>query len=265
METKECKLCKVGYPATTEHFYLKKDNKDGLTGRCKTCYSIPSERKESAPKGFKKCNNCGEILSATEEYFRNKKERNDRYALYHICKECESILKKEYRDSHKEEISIYNKTWHDSNIDVVRSLYERYYNNNKEYENKRTNKYYNNNKESIFKLVKINIHKRKAKLKGLDHSYNKDQWEECKKYFNNKCAYCGKEENLAQEHFIALSKGGEYTRNNIIPACKKCNSSKRDKDFFIWYSKQKFYNKARERFILKYLNYKDESQQLRIL
>lgn len=58
---------------------------------------------------------------------------------------------------------------------------------------------------------------------------------------------------LTQDHFLPLSKGGEYTVNNIIPACKNCNCSKQDKDFSEWYSKQEFYRKERELKILEHV------------
>ena len=67
---------------------------------------------------------------------------------------------------------------------------------------------------------------------------------------------------LHQEHFIPLSKGGEYTHNNIIPACKSCNSSKQDTDFFEWYPTYEEYNEEREQFILEYLGYIEDTQQL---
>ena len=63
-------------------------------------------------------------------------------------------------------------------------------------------------------------------------------------------------EQLHQEHFIPLSKGGGYTHNNIIPACRSCNSSKWNNNFFDWYPKQEFYSEEKENFILNFiLNY----------
>lgn len=103
-------------------------------------------------------------------------------------------------------------------------------------------------------------HRRTAKKLGLLATFNFSQWVECQKTFDNKCAYCGREEPLTQDHFIALSKRGKYTKNNILPVCHTCNSNKRDLDFFEWYPQQKFYNKKREQKILKYLNYKNGFQ-----
>ena len=110
----------------------------------------------------------------------------------------------------------------------------------------------------------VSAQKRRAAKKQLSNSLTTKQWNKIKEHFDNKCAYCGKELPLAQEHFIPLSDGGEYTHNNIIPACKSCNSSKKNKSFFDWYPKYKRYSKKREKNILKFLGYKNEVQQLKL-
>ncbi len=40
------------------------------------------------------------------------------------------------------------------------------------------------------------------------------------------CAYCGAETPLSEDHMVALSKGGSHTYENIVPACRSCNSRK---------------------------------------
>lgn len=108
----------------------------------------------------------------------------------------------------------------------------------------------------------IRNQKRIAKKRSLPFALVTKQWEQIKLYFNNTCCYCDKPLSLAQEHFIPLNKGGEYTTNNIIPSCLSCNSSKNDKDFFTWYPKYEHYSKKREKKILEFLNYKNGIQQL---
>jgi len=49
------------------------------------------------------------------------------------------------------------------------------------------------------------------------------------------CVYCGSGENLHNDHLIPKSKGGPNIIDNIVLACRKCNSSKKDKDIFEWY------------------------------
>ena len=87
-----------------------------------------------------------------------------------------------------------------------------------------------------------------------------EQWMKIKQDFNFKCAYCGEELLLTMEHFVALNKGGEYTKENIIPVCGSCNFSKCDREFEEWYHRQEFYSKKRESFIYKYLGYKHNQQ-----
>jgi 5-methylcytosine-specific restriction endonuclease McrA len=66
-----------------------------------------------------------------------------------------------------------------------------------------------------------------------NESFNENDWEETKKHFNNKCAYCGSEGVLVIEHAIPINKEklGEHKIGNIIPACKSCNQNKADKDY----------------------------------
>ena len=98
-------------------------------------------------------------------------------------------------------------------------------------------------------------HKREAVARKLPCTLTNTQWELTLKHFNYKCAYCGGTDTIQQEHFIPLSKGGGYTKNNIIPACKRCNASKQNFDFFVWYPKQDCFNVEKEKSILEYLGY----------
>jgi 5-methylcytosine-specific restriction endonuclease McrA len=68
--------------------------------------------------------------------------------------------------------------------------------------------------------------------------------------FNNSCAYCGSTNHLIVEHFIPRAKGGPHVLGNILPACQRCNVSKRDHDPERWYQSQPFFSKARWRKIL---------------
>ena len=80
--------------------------------------------------------------------------------------------------------------------------------------------------------------------------------------FNGECAYCGRtDKTLTKEHFIPISKGGEFTRDNIIPSCGSCNSSKGNRDFFEWYPERESYSHLRRNKILEYLNYNENKKQ----
>ncbi len=43
-----------------------------------------------------------------------------------------------------------------------------------------------------------------------------------------KCGYCGTTKELTLDHLIPKSKGGKSSWNNLVTACKRCNSRKGD-------------------------------------
>ena len=54
------------------------------------------------------------------------------------------------------------------------------------------------------------------------------QWREMQDVWDHRCTYCGKRAkgHLTQDHLTPLSKGGNHTASNVVPACKSCNSKK---------------------------------------
>lgn len=45
-----------------------------------------------------------------------------------------------------------------------------------------------------------------------------------------RCHWCGDTfpaDELTMDHVIPLSRGGKASRNNVVPACKQCNSNKK--------------------------------------
>ena len=63
----------------------------------------------------------------------------------------------------------------------------------------------------------------------------KDQWAETIAYFDGRCGYCGvKPESMEQDHIVPLSKGGQHTASNVVPACRPCNRRKRYKSLLFF-------------------------------
>ena len=52
------------------------------------------------------------------------------------------------------------------------------------------------------------------------------EWELLVKAWGYSCAYCEESNPLTIEHVIPISKGGEHTLDNVVPACLKCNLRK---------------------------------------
>lgn len=268
---KVCNKCKREFPATTEYFTKQSTGKYGLRSRCKEC-----------DKRYR-----DENKDRTRQWREENKEKISEYNKLYRKENKEQLAEqmKHWRKENKEQIVEYSKQYYEENKDRYRKWNKRWCKDNaehrKEYHRERNKQYYKENKKQILKCNKQyrkenrelhNIWQQnyKARKKKLPYTLTLKQWDQIKKSFNNSCAYCGMEERkhieefneqLHQDHFISLINGGEYTHNNIIPSCRRCNSSKQDKNFFEWYPKQEHYNKERELFILEYLNYEAKNIQ----
>lgn len=49
------------------------------------------------------------------------------------------------------------------------------------------------------------------------------------------CAYCGAQESALQKDCVLpISRGGRYTVDNVVPACRSCNASKCNEEVTSW-------------------------------
>lgn len=56
-----------------------------------------------------------------------------------------------------------------------------------------------------------------------------------------RCVYCGADTDISIDHMLPRIKGGSDISDNLVCACKTCNSSKGKKDLMEWYNdKQSF-------------------------
>ena len=67
--------------------------------------------------------------------------------------------------------------------------------------------------------------RRKRRMERVEHDLSGEQWTALKLAWG--LAYCGEADKLLQRDCVlALSRGGRYTLDNIVPACRSCNTSK---------------------------------------
>lgn len=227
---KKCIKCGIEKSATSEFFQVVKANKDGLRGECRECT-------KEYHKAYKKT-----YIKPSSEAIREHKALQSR-EWKEANKERLVVWHKEYRKNNKSSISISMKEYRQENKVSLAEYHSKY---QKEHLEER----------------KIRQKRRKEKMLRLPNNLTPEQWCKIMKDFDSRCAYCGEEKPLEQEHFHPLHLGGEYTMSNIVPACKSCNSSKGVKLFSDWYSLQTYYDKQRENKILTYLGYKNSIQQL---
>ena len=54
----------------------------------------------------------------------------------------------------------------------------------------------------------------------------------------NACCYCGSSEDLTLDHLVPQLKGGIHSSDNLVVACRSCNSSKGALDLIEWMKKR---------------------------
>lgn len=209
----------------------------------------------------KLCNTCDKWLPLTSEYFyKNKINASDGFNPY--CKKCAIAKAQNWRANNKERDDLYHKEWRkrEEVRERQRETCKRWTEDNLQQIQEYFKKYQKNNPD---KLKQYRITNRTKK-----HKISKKEWEECKKYFNYSCAYCGlpidkhfyvyrgklKKGDLHKEHII---HNGDDTIGNCVPSCKNCNSKKHDKELLDWYnSNNENYTDERYNKIIEWINSK---------
>jgi hypothetical protein len=59
-----------------------------------------------------------------------------------------------------------------------------------------------------------------------------------------KCAYC-EAEATSLDHIVPRFRSGSSNRNNLVPACRRCNTSKASTKVQEWFENQEFFCQAR--------------------
>lgn len=234
---KTCSRCQEEYCATLDFFKGSNATPDGLTDYCRLCASrVLSKRwREKHPEYVREHNR--QHREANPDYQkvwqvanRDKTQRADR--KYKAANR-EKLLTKSrawktshpeqlqaYREAHKEEMRAYAIAYREAHRQALRDKGREYAKNHRPQKQQRKKAYY--------------ARKKGAALTDL----TVDQWERIKAHYGYRCVYCPPtcwrckqhKHSLTQDHITPVSKGGNTTVQNIVPACHACNVRKRDRD-----------------------------------
>ena len=145
---------------------------------------------------------------------------------------------KYYYECHQEECSKRSKGYYASHKEEYIVINKEYRKNNPEYKAKwraehpgwdsawqRTEK---------GKAANQRLHsKRRTRESKILNTLTSKEWLDILQEYNYKCAYCGCELNSSnppeRDHIVPISKGGNNTKENIVPACRSCNARKGDR------------------------------------
>jgi hypothetical protein len=217
----------------------------------------------------KQCKECLEWFEMNGGNFGINRGNKD--GFNELCKKCqkeinhrnyinnrEDRLRKsnEYKKDHKELYQIYNRIHHQEQ---------------KERLNARTKTWHDKNREYVSEWIKdwrktehgrtiANMHSRNRQ-QNKTHKISKKEYENCKDYFDDSCAYCGMPEELHKElfnqqlHKDHADPNGSNDLSNCIPSCKICNSEKHDSKWDEWYTpNNKHYEEEKYNKIEQWLN-----------
>lgn len=81
------------------------------------------------------------------------------------------------------------------------------------------------------KIAALDSKRRRLKRASDDvPTLTADEWREILEAFNHACAYCLRDDApMTLDHVEPLATNGEHSAENIVPACARCNASKRDR------------------------------------
>ncbi len=90
--------------------------------------------------------------------------------------------------------------------------------------------------------------RRKNRMAKREHDLTDDQWAALLAHWGG-CAYCENDEGPFQKDTVlAISRGGRYTLDNVVPACRSCNASKCNDEVTGWMRRKKL---DEERFLVR--------------
>lgn len=190
----------------------------------------------------KRCTVCGETKPLAEFYFIRRTRGPGRYDS--DCKKCHNAYSRAYRLANPEKCLEHVRRWRETHVERQRELSRRYVATHAD-EIRAANQtpkrraqccakqqaYYRRNREKLVQETLPRKQRRRARLQGVGGNVTQAEWRERVAYFNGCCAYCGERmEPPTQDHMTPLSRGGAHLIENIVPACRECNSSKGTKN-----------------------------------
>jgi len=173
------------------------------------------------------CRNCGDELSIGGNWYPSRAKRNSR-----ICIACDKARCRQYYQMHREDILESRRQHYEGYRERMIGRSRRW-----QLEHPLEHAEYKRNwcKENPEK-VREKSRRRRARKNGatigpVDEAalYKRDGY---------RCLYCGATDNLTLDHVAPLAEDGSHCEENLVVACKPCNSSKGTKPLEDWLQTQ---------------------------
>ncbi len=130
------------------------------------------------------------------------------------------------RATHQQRDADRARAWRDANPDQAKRNRDRYLRENAERLKDARRAYRAANRD----LIRALNNRRKARLRNVAvNDLTGAEWVAIVVQYDGRCAYCGcTPDRITMDHVIPISKGGNHTASNVVPACGPCNFAKND-------------------------------------
>lgn len=237
--SKTCSVCQETKPIEA---FAKRQ---ALCRPCKRAYDM----------AYREANKVRIAARMHEAHLRNKERNNARSHQWYLDNmEHSKATNKAWREAHPEEVQAYSQQYYLENKEECLARMQAWATSHRDRSNaikkasalahpetgKRSNRRYRlahpgrrkatfvawrnkNRPKMVLYQQKRTATQRNAPRNDLTHA----EWEEIKAAYGHCCVYCGRQmQRLTMDHLTPLSQGGSHTKQNVVPACKSCNSKK---------------------------------------
>lgn len=192
-------------------------------------------------QGYKKgcrCEICKRVASVNgaRSYLRNRDKVRARQAAYRKANpEKEQARKDRWRakdpdGTHARELE-YWKAYRARNPEKARAASAAWRLANPDKAKAASDAWFKENPDRLRQNVEL---RRLRSLNAEICEVTEKDWRRLCARFRECCAYCGEQTILTRDHVIPLSRGGRHSIGNLLPACRRCNTSKLARFLMEW-------------------------------
>jgi 5-methylcytosine-specific restriction endonuclease McrA len=214
---------------------------DNLT--CADCGETWQRPVRTGPKP-PRCIPCRSVHDRTLDKIRYdanpEKRRAMRKRIYDADPEKARAAVRAWREAHPEQVRAYWKRWYTSDLtrhrENNRQLTAKWRAANPEQALASVYKWQAANRDSVRATARRAEYRRRVRELAATAGPNTltaAEWAATLDLFAGTCAYCYRPAE-AQDHVVPVSKGGEHTADNVVPACTRCNSRKSNSSLLEW-------------------------------
>lgn len=173
---------------------------------------------------MKHCTKCKQLKPLSEYH----KDKNAGDGHVQRCKQCVKIKSRQwYWDNYERNVANRRKRYWENPI-YWKTEAKAWADKNREHKRALDSKYQKAHPE----VYKASAARRKARIRQ-NGVYAISQ-KEMRKLYASPCLYCGSTQRIEADHVIPIARGGTHSIGNLVPACKSCNASKRQRTITEW-------------------------------